>query len=155
MSSSADAPLRLLPLFEGAPVLLRLTTGQDLIAVVFQADDEEDDDIESIGVRVILQRPVIATVRAILPSVGDQTTETVKLALEPWMPLSSSSMFPIYTDHVLCIAPLVPAAEEEYDIVAQSFYGDVTDNDPDTPEDVQKSYHDFLFHNFTHKGKPN
>lgn len=149
MTEIPDAPLRLLPLFDGAPVLLRLVTGQDLIAIVFQTDDDEDDG------RLILQRPVVATVRAILPAAGDSKTETVRMALEPWMPLSASAMFPIYSEHVLCVAPVVEAAETEYESVAQAFYGDTTDNDPDSPEDVQKSYVDFLFQNFASKGKPN
>ena len=151
MTEIPDAPLRLIPLFDGSPVLLRLVSGQDLIAVVFQADTEDDDDVG----RFILQRPVVATVRAIIPSVGDAKTETLRMALEPWMPLSSSAMFPIYSEHVLCVAPIVEAAETEYESVADAFYGDATDNDPDSPEDIQKSYVDFLFQNFASKGKPN
>jgi hypothetical protein len=150
MTDDLDTSLHLSPLFDGVPVMLRLVTGQDLIAVVYEPDDSDEEDD-----RLILQRPVLATVRAIVAT-GDSDTETVRVAMEPWMPLSASEMFPLYTDHVMCIAPIVEAAKKEYETVCVAFYGEPVGADPDSPEDIHKSYIDFLFHNLNStKGKPN
>jgi len=157
------------PLYEGYPVLVRLTSGTDILAVVYHS--EEDD-------RLMLEQPISIVYEPIEDSETTKNShqvDRVRVRFERWVLLSDADFYPIYMEHMLTMAPLTPSMAESYTQWAKNLY-QLTANikepetpqqstesstmpavlpDGSTPEEVVQTYLDFFLHNFKPKGKPN
>lgn len=151
------------PLFDGVPVIVRLVSADDIICVLYHRGTEDDP-------RIYMERPlrVIMDELATEP-LNDRPRSTsvlysrVRSRFERWMPFTTATIFPIYNDHVLSIAPMADQYIQGYVEWANQLYATDTELPANslmekaepTREDVQKSYFDFILHNYTPKGKPN
>jgi len=161
------------PVFNGMPVIVRLTSGQDILCTLYQSTQDDDP-------RMIMERPLRVVSEEIMQPVGDnknlyasgETVYTkVRTRFDRWMTLSDVFMFPIFSDHIISIAPLsedyvnayMEWAEQLYSAGPQSIYTTNTTATHTTPapsisgntaEDIRQSYFDFVLHNFIPKGKP-
>jgi len=156
------------PLYEGYPVLVRLISERDVLAVVYYS--AEDD-------RLMLEQPIAIEYEPIedsTPSSAQIHGDRVRVRFERWILLSDADFYPIYLEQILTMAPLSPTMAESYTQWAKKLY-QLTANlkDPETPtptesamrpsvlpdgstpEEVVETYLDFFLHNFKPKGKPN
>lgn len=160
-------PADLEPIFDGIPVLVRLINGDDVICVLYQHRNEDDS-------RMFMERPL----RLVMDELQAEPAQDpaakkskvlyskVRTRFDRWMPMTVATMFPIYGDHMLSIAPIADQyihpymewANQLYEYVAEPSY----DAQPTTEqqqraaeEDLKQSYIDFFLHNFNPKGKPN
>lgn len=162
------------PLFDGMPVVLRLVTKEELLALVYYS---ENDD------RFMLERPL--TIHYENTEVMDNLEANVNITrvrtrFERWITLSDSIYFPVLIDHILTIAPLAETIMNTYVDWANKLYTPSDKisirelkssrvDDPHSPpqsqalsnishdeaEEIRQSYFDFILHNFHPKGKPN
>lgn len=153
------------------PVIVRLTTGDDVLCILYQNMDESDT-------RMIMERPLRVISEEITKSPVQQISEQtvyakVRTRFDRWMILSDVTMFPIFSDHVLSIAPLseeytnsymewadqLYAADNSFkETEAASLFSDTTISANTTTmkdNETKQSYFDFILHNFMPKGKPN
>lgn len=154
------------PMFHGMPVLVRLTTREDILCVLFQsrADDEP---------RLFMERPLRIIMDEVVPNQSQDPTisprtktiySTVRTRFDRWIPFTSALIFPIYPEHVLSIAPLADTYTNSYMEWADQLYEQESpmttrrETTPMTPDDtienIQRSYIDYLLHSFKQKGKP-
>lgn len=158
------------PMFNGLPVLVRLTSREDILCILFQGTDTEE-------VRLFMERPLRMMTQEIVPEMSEQTqhratTKTVysmvQTRFERWIPYTTAAIFPIYPDHILSIAPLADTyinsymdwADQLYDIGPHSDAAPATSDTPTSPtpdetlDTAQRAYVDYLLHNFKQKGRP-
>lgn len=151
-------PSDLESVFDGIPVLVRLVSGDDVICVLYQRDTNDD-------LRMFMERPLRLFMNEIeMEPTGDRKTvrySKVRTRFDRWMPMTDATMFPIYPDHILSIAPLADQYIHPYMEWANSLYEahevllETMEKETPSAEDVRKSYFDFFLHNFNPKGKPN
>jgi hypothetical protein len=153
------------PMFHGMPVLVRLTTREDILCILFQSRDEEES-------RLFMERPLRIIMDELVPEQSAQGAaghtktvySTVRTRFDRWIPFTTALIFPIYPEHVLSIAPLADAYTNSYMEWADQLYEQSSpmsaqrETAPTLPDDslenIRRSYIDYLLHNFTHKGKP-
>lgn len=160
-TNPADA---LEPMFHGMPVLVRLTTREDILCILF----ESREDIES---RLFMERPLRVIMDEVIP---EQTTDagrqaktvysTVRTRFDRWIPFTTALIFPIYPEHVLSIAPVADSYINSYIEWADQLYeqssplsahrNTVSITPDDSPENIRQSYIDYLLHSFKQKGRP-
>lgn len=113
-SSFQPPPDEFQPLYSGMPVFVRLSTGEDLLCIAWRPMGESDN-------RILLERPIkifreqkyeIRNESAIPNTEASTSAQSTKL--ERWIPLSSADVYPIYLDHVITIAPLIPLMANVY-----------------------------------------
>lgn len=165
---------KLEPVFNGMPVIVRLTTGDDILCVLYQSQDVSDT-------RMIMERPLRVIFEEVArPAPQDTTPHTdtktiytrIRTRFDRWMSLTDVALFPIFSDHVISIAPLSEQYVNAYIDWADQLYAPLSDT-PSTPEssltdmlsssnttsavsdEAKHAYLDFILHNFTPKGKPN
>ncbi len=158
MTQSSNATPKVEAVFDGVPVLVRLISQDDIICVLYH---RPEDDSET----MLMERPL----RLIVDEIGTESKEKprnvhvsyskVRMRFDRWMPLTSATMFPIYTDHVLSIAPIADQFINPYMEWANQLYDATSDpvhppEDDATSDELRKSYFDFLLHDFHPKGKP-
>ena len=158
MTQSSNTTPQLEAVFDGVPVVVRLLSQDDIICVLYQRPDDDD------GV-MLMERPL----RLIMDEIATEPREKdrslhvsyskVRMRFDRWMPMTSATMFPIYTDHVLSIAPVADQFINPYMEWANQLYDVMSDptHSPDdnaTADELRKSYFDFLLLNFHPKGKP-
>jgi hypothetical protein len=101
---------------------------------------------------------------------GGETIYTkVRTRFDRWMSLTDVFMFPIFSDHIISIAPLSDEYVNAYMEWADQLYSTTTATQmtstratsspspaisSNTAEEVRQSYFDFILHNFIPKGKP-
>ena len=157
------------PFYDGLPVIVRLLSGEDVICVAYQDDDQ----------RVLIERP-LRIMYEVSENIPDSHTSSgvnfakVRTRFERWMPFSDANMFPVDYYHVVSIAPLSEQFINAYMEWSSQLYQDsaasyddtfaedlLTDDGvvpapgPDATEEEKQSYNDFLLHNLNTKGKPN
>lgn len=175
MTDDTLALSNLEPVFDGMPVIIRLTTGTDILCMLYQSKDETD-------LRMIMERPLrIISEELAAPLQNSNSADRVKSGetiytkvrtrFDRWMTLSDAAMFPIFSDHVISIAPLSTEYVNAYMEWAEQLYGAPAyhaKDDPPNPaavvpspksssnstNDTKASYHDFILHNYIPKGKP-
>lgn len=155
-------------LYDGAPVIVRLITGEEILTVAYHSTDDD---------RMMLERPIAVQYESLEQTSDmqdDLNVSRVRTRFERWLSMSDALMFPVYLDHVLTIAPLadnivqayVEWAEKLYDhgvvfrelqqVGHDSSHSFSEQLPPDTTVDeVRKSYFDYVLQNFKPKGKPN
>ncbi len=159
MSQSSNITPQLEALFDGVPVMVRLISRDDIICVLYQRPDNDNQTM-------LMERPLHLIIDEVNADASDKdhrrahiSYSKVRIRFDRWMPLTSATMFPIYTDHVLSIAPIADQYINSYMNWANQLYDIVTASiqpidEATTPEEIRKSYLDFLLHNFHPKGKP-
>lgn len=163
------------PFYDGYPVIVRLLSGDDVLCIAYE---------DPTG-RVILERPLrilYETSEDIRDTTGADSVNFAKIhtRFERWMAFSDVNTFPVYSDHVVSIAPLSRHLINSYIGWADQLYRDsllqpedassTTNPGTDTPtkstepisspgptasDDEKQSYADFILHSFEGKGKPN
>lgn len=139
--------------FDGMPVVVRLISRDDIICVLYHRTDDDPT--------MMMERPL----RLIIDEhIGDSKKEggrlqmlysKVRIRFDRWMPMTTATMFPIYNDHVISIAPISDQFINSYAEWANQLYDTAqTPEDDATPEEIRNSYFDFLLHNYQPKGKP-
>lgn len=162
------------PIYDGMPMLVRLITGEELLSVAYHS--KQDD-------RILLERPILILMEnsETLPDHATKLSLTrVRTRFERWLYLSDAFLFPVYTEHVLTLAPLAEPFIEAYIEWSEKLYEtgvtlretqptkSVTNTTPDltsstpvslpantTVQEIRESYFDYVLHNFRPKGKPN
>jgi hypothetical protein len=160
MANPPDPEESLEPMFHGMPVLVRLTSREDILCILFQSREEDEP-------RLFMERPLrilmdeLVTDPPAQESLGKTKTvySTVRTRFDRWIPFTSALIFPIYPEHILSIAPLADAYTNAYMEWADQLYEEEsplsTVKEPeDTPENIDQSYLDYLLHSFKQKGKP-
>lgn len=161
------------PFFDGYPVIVRLLSGDDVLCIAY----------EDPSGRIILERP-LRVLYETSEDINDTTGAGVNFArvhtrFERWMAFSDVNTFPVYSDHVVSVAPLSRHLVNSYIGWADQLYRDTTLNaidaepaptntsattessepiaapGPTATEDEKRSYADFILHSFEGKGKPN
>jgi len=151
------------PLFHGMPVLVRLTNREDILCVLFHRREDEEH-------RLFMERPLHILTDEIpvehSPTSGGHTKtiySAVRTRFARWIPFTTALIFPIYSDHVLSIAPLADEYINSYMEWADQLYAPESSTSTqqqaaalseDTLNDIRRSYVDYLLQNFNHKGKP-
>lgn len=155
-------------LYDGAPVIVRLINGEEILTVAYHS---EDDD------RMMLERPIAVQYESLEPTSdiqNDLSVSRVRTRFERWLSMSDALMFPVYLDHVMTIAPLADNIVQAYVEWAEKLYDhgvvfremhpvgqDAKNTFPEqfpadtTADEVRKSYFDYVLQNFKPKGKPN
>lgn len=106
MSSHAD---ELYPaLFEGLPAVVKLVTGETVIAVVLVDDDQD---------QYVLDRPLVLTTR-MSPDDPDVTVARI----ERWVPPSGEVLFPLYADLIVSMTLTTDALVPNYFRWADALY---------------------------------
>jgi hypothetical protein len=156
------------PLYDGAPVVVRLVNGEEILTVAYHSTDDD---------RAMLERPiaVVYETTETKPSIQeDFSVSRVRTRFERWISMSDATLYPVYLEHILTVAPLADKIVQAYLQWAEKLYDQtvvfremspvkqtdaqdlVSQLPPDTSaEEVQKSYFDYVLHNFKPKGKPN
>lgn len=173
------SPENMEPVFNGLPVIVRLTNGDDVICLLYQPYDTTDP-------RLVMERPLQIIVEETVDSSdlynasskGQTVYAKVRTRFDRWMPLTDMMMFPVYPDHIISIAPAAKQFINPYMEWAEQLYDTPFDgtaspasssavptnssapvsntgNDSSTVRDTRESYFDFILHNYTPKGKPN
>lgn len=151
------------PVFDGIPVLVRLITGVDLICVLYQRTTDDED------MRMFMERPLRLFMDEIdtepAPDPAERRSKVlyskVRTRFDRWMPMTTATIFPIYPDHMLSIAPLADQyiqpymewANQLYEYTPEPSYAP-TEKEIPSNEEIRRSYMDFLLHSFNPKGKP-
>lgn len=158
MTQSSNSTPQVEAVFDGVPVLVRLISQDDIICVLYHRPDDDNETM-------LMERPL----RLIMDEVATEAKKKdrnihvsyskVRMRFDRWMPMTSATMFPIYTDHVLSIAPVADQFINSYMEWANQLYDVMSDpahstEDNATSDELRKSYFDFLLHNFHPKGKP-
>jgi len=98
--------------FRGVPILLRLVTGEEIIATVYRKNDY-----------YIVERPLLTA--AVI------TIDTVSLKFVRWIPLSENVCYAIGGHHVVTIATLSPMLIPAYKKHADRLYALIAEVLPD------------------------
>lgn len=171
--SMSQEPNNFRPLFDGLPVVLRLMSHEEILAIVYYSDDDD---------RFMLERPLLVSYETTetINEIEQKTSLTrIRTRFERWITLSDAIYFPVYLDHVLTVAPLAEPVMNTYiewadrlytssgnlnirEIKSSGPFTNFVPGDSDnikTPEkeveEIRESYFDFILHNFNPKGKPN
>jgi hypothetical protein len=150
------------PVFDGVPVLVRLVNGDDVICVLYLRDTDGD-------IRMFMERPLRLFMNMFMNEIETEPTmdrknvmySKVRTRFDRWMPMTQATIFPIYPDYILSIAPLADQYVHPYMEWATSLYetpeklSEKMEKETPSIEDVRRSYIDFILHNFNGKGKPN
>jgi hypothetical protein len=150
--------------FNGIPVIVRLITGDDIICVLYQRTNDADDP------RMFMERPLRLLVAEIGIEPAAETTigktntlySKVRTRFDRWIPMTDATMFPVFPDHIVSIAPIADQyvhpymewADQLYQYPEELVSPQLEKQAPSTDE-LRKTYIDFLLHNFNPKGKPN
>lgn len=172
MENSSNPYDELEPLFDGLPALARLITGEDIMCVILHRRPQGNE----VDTRMFLERPLcVETSDAISedavpvksPLRKAQTVySTIQTKFTRWIPFTAATVFPVYADHILSIAPLAEEYINAYMNWADELYPPVkTEHSTElnerraltdqTEEEIRRSYVDYLLHQFNPKGKPN
>lgn len=162
MSSANNTPADLEAIFDGVPVVVRLVNDDDILCVLYQSTLPDDE-------RMFMERPLRVVVDEVDSDLQESPTHQrtqvmysqVRTRFDRWMAFTSATMFPVYTDHILSIAPLADRYIQSYVSWADQLYelyteptSSLTERETPSTEDIRRSYIDFLLHNFHPKGKP-
>lgn len=156
------------PIYDGVPVLVRLISGDELLAVAYHSEADS---------RMMLERPIAIIFEdpELSPDFDQELNLTrVRTRFERWVSLSDALVFPIYLDHVVTVAPLADTFVQAYLEWADKLYEHAVafretqpntrlpeNNFPEqypadtTVKEIRQSYFDYVLHNFKPKGKPN
>lgn len=165
---------KLEPVFNGMPVIVRLTTGEDILCILYQSQDISDG-------RMVMERPLRVISEEVPPSSSDNRSTSytkglytrIRARFDRWMVLTDVPLFPVFSEHVISIAPLSDHYVNTYIEWADQLYAPLVDArtspqdstfPPTIPtsntevvvsDEAKRAYLDFILQNFTPKGKPN
>lgn len=156
-------------MYNGLPVVVRLITGENVMCILYEPRTEEDP-------RVMMERPleVVMEESIDLPDLYKNAARSntiyakVRTRFDRWLPLTDATLFPVYPDHIVCIAPVSPQFVNSYMEWSDQLYDQPFDATPPqkasepvanttttSSSDIRESYFDFILHSYVPKGKPN